>query len=191
MTNTGIRVNKVSVLVEDDMARISLYRTNTKVAEFWNNDIEVPDFSLTDVNKTVYQQYCRDVTINLLQNGGIEGLYYEEKKSDPEAVKKFGTSDFISTTRKMISDTFHEIFEDTYDDHIFDIKGGSDNLEVTERYKDGNIKFAEIWYDVTIDTTKLQILAEIKSGQMCKIKTMRYNDAEMSINASNIRRIMK
>ena len=91
------KVNRITVMLDEDEARITLYKTNTKLAEISNYDIDIPPFYESGAaNKSVYQAYCKEVVMNLLQNGGIEGYYYEEKqKSEDTTVgRKYGVGEF-------------------------------------------------------------------------------------------------
>ena len=77
------RVDKVTVLIgdDDDCAKISLYRNNEKLGETDTDVLHIPTYDQSGLpNKVIYQNYCKDYMINLLNNGGVDGFYYEPKQ---------------------------------------------------------------------------------------------------------------
>lgn len=181
------KVNKVTVAIDEDEARITLYKTNTKLAEFSNYDIDVPPFDISGAaNKTVYQSYCKDLVINLLQNGCIDGYYYEEKqKSEDTTVgRKFGTGEFGTAIRSKLVEIL-----DTMEIQ-YKIRDGEP--EVTERYKgDRMVKNGSITFDVEIDGIHISVLGEIKSGQICKPKHYTFGGTTYTLNETNLKRLVK
>lgn len=187
-----VRVNKISVNV-GDVTEITLYNNNKKLVMIINKDIGVPDYSvannIVDMTKPMYAQYCRDVVINLLKNGGIEGFYYEHKqKSDTDRVSKFDSSTFIGAAIKIVNDTISNMVDGT----VINMESHwvHDSTNVTSRYKNGYISYADLKIDVILtkgDTKiKLVIPVEIKSGQLCKPKKMFIGDKFINLNTTNI-----
>lgn len=180
------RVNKITVTVDKKYGdvKISLYKTNELLGTLSDYDLELPDFQTSGVSLKAYQSYCKDYVIELLNNDGIPGYYYEPKtegqsvKYDPGSFKK-GIIEYIDG---VIGDRYEYI-----------IPPFTERIESTERYKDGYIKNAVGEVDVRIKTYDVQftVISEIKSGQLCRPKVIKYKDEEFSFNITSINRIIK
>lgn len=180
-----IRVSKISVNVDKkyDDVKISLYKTNELLGILTDEDLNLPPFSTSEVSIKSYQSYCRDLVIELLNNGGIPGYYYEPK-SESNSIK-YDNSGFKSGIEKYVESIIGNKYGYTMP--------MTERLNVEERYKDGYIKNATAEFDVRLTQydIKFVILAEIKSGQLCRPKTIKYNDNEYSFNITNVGRIIK
>lgn len=180
-----IRINKISVTVNKkyDEVRISLYKTNDLLGILTEDDLDLPTFSASGVSIKAYQAYCKDLVIELLNNGGIPGFYYEPK-SENQSIKydqstfKIGVAEYISS-----------VLDDRYEYKI----PMTERIDVTERYKDGYIKDAIGEFDVKLTQYDINIvvISEIKSGQLCRPKIIKYDNAEYSFNITNVGRIIK
>lgn len=180
-----VRVNKITVNIDKkhDEVRISLYKTNDLLGILTNNDLGLPLFSSSGVSIKAYQAYCRDFVIELLNNGGISGFYYEPK-SENQSIK-YDQSTFKKGTVEYID----SILDDRYEYKV----PMTERIDITERYKDGYIKDAVGEFDVRLTQydIKIVVISEIKSGQLCKPKIIKYNDIEYNFNITNINRIIK
>lgn len=180
-----IRVSKISVNVDKrcDDVKISLYKTNDLLGILTDEDLNLPPFSMSEVSMKAYQAYCRDLVIELLNNGGIPGYYYEPK-SEGSSIK-YDNAGFKSGIEKYIE----SVIGDKYGYTI----PMTERLNVEERYKDGYIKNATAEFDVRLTQydIKITVLAEIKSGQLCRPRTMKYGEDEYSFNITNVGRIIK
>lgn len=179
------RVNRITVNINksSDDTIISLYKTNTLLGTINSDDLEIESFSKSGVSAKAYQAYCKDIVINLLDNGGIEGYYYDPKEE--RAGVKYGMSEFASACMEYVS----SIIGDNYD---WKRTHNDETLEI-EQYGDGYIKNAKGLFEISINGYELRlgILAEIKSGQMCRPRTFTYDDKEYTLNITNINRIVK
>lgn len=192
----GQRVNRVAVQLNGDGAIISLYRTNTKLGEVTNEDLAIPEFKQSNMpNKMVYMNYCRDFMINLLENGGIEGYYYEAKQTveDDGKPKKYDKATFENGAYNMLTKTMDTILGST---HIkYEIMRHDTQIEVTEKYKDNYVKYAKADFSVSIEAgNKCEVIivpVHMKSGQMCKPKTIIHDGIERSLNMTIINNIMR
>ena len=190
------RVNRVAVLLNGDGAIVSLYRTNTKLGEVSNEDLSIPNFKQSNMpNKMVYMNYCRDFMINLLENGGVEGYYYEAKQTvdDDGKPKKYDKGTFESGACDMLARTLDSILGST---HIkYEIMKYDTQVEVTEKYKDNYVKYAKADFSVSLEAgSKCEVIIipiYMKSGQMCKPKNIVYDGIERSLNMTTINNIMK
>ena len=194
-----MRVNKVTVYVGTEVGErsvITLYRTNSKLAEITNNKLDIPDFIDADVDKNTYQAYCKEVVINLLENGGIEGYHWEPKQteSDTTTVRKFDSSTFRTEAISRVVEILDSLTADTDITHDV-IKFRDDGVDITDRYKDKNIKFGSTnvtvnikRYDTTIQAT---IAVEIRSGQMCKPKIFTIDGIQHQLNITTLTRMFK
>lgn len=193
----GQRVNRVAVLLNGDGAIVSLYRTNTKLGEVTNVDLAIPDFKQSNMpNKMVYMNYCRDFMINLLENGGVEGYYYEAKQTveDDGKPKKYDKSTFTSASYHMLAKTLDSMLSSST--HIkYEVMHHDTQVEVTEKYKDNYVKYAKAVYSVSIESgDKCEVIlipVDMKSGQMCKPKTIVYDGIERSLNVTTINNILR
>lgn len=183
----AIRVNKVTASIEDEYSPgiVTLYRTNTKLAEITNDQLGVPDMFDAKVDKPTYLQYLKDLTIHLLEQGGIEGFYWEPKKVEQspdggQVVRKFTASQFREEAIKRLSAQMDAMVEDTNVTYkISQYK--EDGVNVTDRYKDGKVKYGSTIITATVGVDKpieIQIVAEIRSGQICKPKTFTTSDGQ-------------
>lgn len=181
----SIRVNKITVNVNKkyDETIISLYKTNELLGSLSEDELCLPLFSTCGVSLKAYQAYCKDFVIELLNNDGIPGYYYEPKQETQgvkytEYVFKSGVSEYIDS-----------ILADKYEYNV----RKTERIEVVDRYKDGYIKNAIGEFDVKLTQYDINIviISEIKSGQLCRPKVFMYNDCEYSFNVTNINRIIK
>ena len=179
------RVNRITVNVDKraDDTIISLYKTNTILGIINADDLEIESFQKSGVSLKAYQAYCKDIVINLLDNGGISGYYYdpkEERTGQKYGVSEFGTS-CIEYITGLIGDRYE--WKRNYDDDISEM----------EQYNDKYIKNAKGSFGISIVgfDIKLHVIAEIKSGQMCRPKIFVYNNTEYTLNITNINRVVK
>lgn len=193
----GQRVNRIAVLLNGDGAIVSLYRTNTKLGEVSNIDLAIPNFKESNMpNKMVYMNYCRDFMINLLENGGVDGYYYEAKQTidDDGKPKKYDKSTFESGAYNILIRTLDGILSSCT--HIkYDIMRHDTQIEVTEKYKDNYVKYAKADFSVSIESgNKCEVIiipVFMKSGQMCKPKVIIHDGIERSLNMTTINSIMR
>lgn len=193
----GQRVNRVAVLLNGDGAIVSLYRTNTKLGEVSNTDLGIPNFKQSSMpNKMVYMNYCRDFMINLLENGGVEGYYYEAKQTtdDDGKPKKYDKGTFESGAHDMLAKTLDSILGGNTSIK-YEIMKYDTQVEVTEKYKDNYVKYAKADFSVSLEAgSKCEVIivpVHMKSGQMCKPKTIVYDGIERSFNMTTINNIMR
>jgi hypothetical protein len=193
----GQRVNRVAVLLQGDGAIVSLYRTNTKLGEVTNLDLAIPNFKASNMpNKMVYMNYCRDFMINLLENGGVEGYYYEAKQTieDDGRPKKYDKSTFEGGAYNTLVKVMDNILNSSA--HIkYEIMRHDTQVEVTEKYKDNYVKYAKADFSVSLESgDKCEVIivpVYMKSGQMCKPKTIIHDGIERSLNMTTINSIMR
>lgn len=193
----GQRVNRVAVLLNGDGAIVSLYRTNTKLGEVSNEDLAIPNFKQSNMpNKMVYMNYCRDFMINLLENGGVEGFYYEPKQTteDDGKPKKYDKGTFESGAYDMLTRVMDGILNSSA--HIkYEIMKYDTQVEVTEKYKDNYVKYAKADFSVSLEAgDKCEVIivpVHMKSGQMCKPKMLVHDGIERSLNMTTINSIMR
>lgn len=180
-----VRVNKITVNVDRkyDETKISLYKTNELLGIFTDEDLNLPQFSMSGVSLKAYQAYCKDFVIALLDIDGIPGYYYEPK-ADGNSIK-YDSSVF----KKGVADYIQNIIGDNYEF----IMTTESNVESIDRYKDGYLQNATGEFDVKLTQfdLKFTVLAEIKSGQLCRPRIMRYEGTEFNFNITNISRIIK
>lgn len=193
----GQRVNRVAVLLNGDGAIISLYRTNTKLGEVSNLDLAIPNFKESNMpNKMVYMNYCRDFMINLLENGGVEGYYYEAKQTveDNGKPKKYDKSTFEGGAYDTLVKALDNILNSCT--HIkYEIMRHDTQIEVTEKYKDNYVKYAKADFSVSIESgSRCEVIiipVYMRSGQMCKPKIVIHDGIERSLNMTTINSIMR
>lgn len=181
------RVNRITVNIDkntDDVV-VSLYKNNIQLAIINACDLEIVSFQDSGVSMKAYQAYCKDIVINLLDNDGISGYYYDPKE-EHEGMK-YDMSAFSKSCMDYVADTINE---------NYDWKRTLDNKDevlVMEQYNDKFIKNAKCLFNIVLEgfNVNLQILAEIKSGQMCRPRVMVYNGKEYTFNITNINRIVK
>lgn len=195
VNNNGKRVNKITVSLDGDGARVSLYRTNTRLGEVYNTDISVPPFSESKLpNKQVYLEYCRETVTNLLKNDGIPGYYYDPSNHAVNSglPKKFDKSLLVVHGKTMVGNTVGDIV-DNIDDMQYNIAENEDmisKVSVSELYKDGYIKYGNVDFDVKLTyksaDKNIIVPVNIKSGQLCKSKVMMVDGIQKNINPTNI-----
>lgn len=180
-----IKVNRITVNVNRkyDETRISLYKTNELLGTLNEVDLDLPTFSQGGVSLKAYQAYCRDFIVELLDIGGIPGFYYEPKQENDSI--KYTPSIFKNGVDGYISD----LIGDKYEYKLL----MTERVDIKESYKDGYIKNATGEFDIRLEQfdIKICILSEIKSGQLCRPKIMKYGENEYSFNITNIGRIIK
>lgn len=178
----GIKVNHISVNVDKDKTKISLYKTNKLVGFFYGEDIGMGELSEYDVSLKAYQNYIRDLVINLLDNGGIDGYYYEQK-ADASIVKYNGET-FIKKMQEYIND----IIGKKYQFMLFK----DYNME-TEMYKDGYIKnaIAKMRLILKNENIEMKIVCIIRSGQACRPKTIEFKGEEYPFNITAVNKLVK
>lgn len=147
-------------------------------------------------NKMVYMNYCRDFMINLLENGGVEGFYYEAKQTveDDGKPKKYDKSLFQSGAYDMLTKTMDNVLASC--SHIkYEVMKHDTQVDVTEKYKDNYVKYAKAIHSVSIESgEKCEVIivpVYMKSGQMCKPKTIVYDGVERSLNMTTINNILR
>ena len=176
------KINRITVQVdmEEDEAIINLYKTNQLIGRVEYQKIDILSPRDSELSIKAYCEYAKDVMINLIENGGLNGFYYEEKQKI-EGIK-FGMSEFRSGTKDFISKILDEIeFTMT----------GNDTNQLVEQYGDGFIKNATVDFGIAIKDIRLQVRSEIKSGQLCRPRTMIYDGEEQVFNITNVKHIMK
>jgi hypothetical protein len=180
-----LRVNRITVNIDkqNDDTVISLYKTNTLLGTINADDLEIDSFKRSGVSAKAYQLYCRDIVINLLDNGGIDGYYYDPK-DEREGVKYDATSfatACMGYVENVLGDNYN--WKRTYNDEVSSM----------EQYSDNYIKNAKGLFEIRIEgyEVSLQIVAEIKSGQMCRPRAFMHNGNEYTFNITNINRLMK
>lgn len=169
-----------------------MYRTNSKLVEIDSNDLGIPLMcDVPEVGKIKYQQYCKDTAIHLLEQGGIEGYYWEPKKKqevvDGKAVvRKFNKSTFrqeaINRLSNMLADIGTEFTINQYVDEEVTVDG---------LYKDGNIKYGSTIITAKINSTIIKVKFELRSGQMCKPKQFQVDNVTYAFNTTNINKLVK
>lgn len=192
------RVNKITGSFNTDGGvTISLYRTRNKLGTVTNEELNIPSMEESGAqNKNVYMTYCKDFVINLLKNDGIEGYYYDDTNTSEQSANgypsKFNKADFIKYSGIMITDTICKLLGDGYNVMV----GAKEphDVNVTESYKDGMIKYASIPLNVAIATdafiADVVIPAEIRSGQLCKPKTFMGDNEEYKFNITNLKKFL-
>lgn len=184
-TMENIRVNKITVNVDKKYGgvKISLYKTNTLLGTLTEDDLDLPLFTESGVSLKAYQMYCKDFVIELLNKDGIPGFYYEQK-SENKSIKYSN-----STFKSGVTDYIKSMLGDRYEYKVL----MTERLDITERYKDGCIKNATGEFDVRLTQydIKIVVVSEIKSGQLCRPRVIKYNGTEYSFNITNVGRIIK
>jgi hypothetical protein len=181
----GIRVNKITVSVDtkDNDTKISLYRTNQLLGSLTDDELHIESFEESGVSVKAYQMYCKDVVINLLDNGGIKGFYYEPK-TEATSIKYT-----ISEFRNKCKDYITGVVGDTYEFNMTQ----NDIEHSIDRYKDKYIKDATVDFEVLLKqyNIRFKVRAEIRSGQACRPKVFIYNNTEFNFNVTNINKVVK
>lgn len=181
--NTGIRVNKISVSIDKYDTRISLYKNNQLLGYLYADDIGIDAVSEYSVSVKAYQMYIKDVIINLLDNGGFEGYYYEPKQEGNSI--KYDNNLFLRKSEEYVRD----VIGDKYD---FILTTGDNEIQA-DRYKNGYIKDAVAGFILIIKGYDIRVVlnCQIKSGQLCRPKTFEYDGIEYNFNITNINKIVK
>lgn len=184
MENGDVRINKITVNVDKyDSVRIALYKTNELIGALTEEDLNLPLYSESGVSKKAYLAYVKDFTIELMNIGGIPGYYYEPK-SEGDSIK-YDPSVF----RNGVGEYIGNIIGDKYEFQQM----LTDRINIIEQYKDKYIKEATGEFDIKLtqfDIT-ITVISEIKSGQLCRPRTMMYDGNEYSFNVTNVGRIIK
>lgn len=179
------RVNRITVNINkvSDNTTISLYKTNTLLGTINADDLDIVSFCNSKVSAKAYQAYCKDVIINLLDNDGIDGYYYDPKE-EREGVK-YGMSEFASACMTYVENIIGDSYgwKRTYNDEVLDIN----------QYSDKYIKNAKALFEILINgyDLRLKVVAEIKSGQMCRPKVFICGEDEYTFNITNVNRVIK
>lgn len=178
----GIRVNKISVKADKYDTTISLYKTNQLVGYLYADDVGVDPISKYNISLKAYQTYIRDLVINLLDNGGIPGYYYEPKQES--AGVKYDVQSFLQKTteyvKSVIGDNYNFILNQDFD------------ME-RENYKNGGINNATAKFTLILndENIRMKLVGQIRSGQWCRPRTIIYKDQELSFNITNINKIVR
>lgn len=181
-----VRVNKVTVVVDDDRAYITMYRTNTRLCEFTNRELEVPDPRDSGVDKQTYQSYCKELVIHLLERDGFEKYYWEPKAEVPDnVVRKYDTSSFKTQAMEKVSTMLSEFGAE------HQIQKWKEDQEITERYKDMSVKYGYVNVWATVAGKDICVKVEVRSGQMCKPKTFTVDGDERQFNATTIKKLLR
>lgn len=188
------RVNHIAVNVGNCITDISLYRTNQKLGELTNRDLDIPAFEDCGLdNKMLYANFCRDFVIHLLNRGGIDGFYYEAKQEvTDDTPRRFDNSNLMKTATDTVTRILTEMLEGTQ------AKLQSCTIaqvDVQDRYKDKYIRNGKV--DVICNLKypdkydlQLTIPVEIKSGQLCKPKEMHTPTETYKLNITNIKMLL-
>lgn len=178
-----IKVNKITVNVDtkECESTISLYKTNQLICRFKPYELGLKEYDEYNVSIKAYQLYVKDYMINLISNGGISGLYYEEKQSN---------------SIKYDMQTFRNKINDYIKNTLGDIKyrmNHNDIEDEMERYSNKFIKNATVRFGVSLldSDISFSIVGNIKSGQLCRPRIMVYNDDELQFNITTIKRLVK
>lgn len=189
------RVNKISVNVDDEFTVITLYRTNQKIGETTNEELNIPAFIDCGLDsKTLYANFCRDFVIHLLNHGGIDGFYYEAKQEAKDDIpRRFDNGVFIKTA----TDTVTKILTDMFEDTQMKLQSCTvAQIDVKNRYQDKYIRDGEadvicnIKYPDEYDL-QLVIPVEIRSGQLCRPKEMHTPTDTYKLNITNMKALSK
>lgn len=179
------RVNRITVNIDkqNDDTVISLYKTNTLLGIINADDLGIESFKKSGVSAKAYQLYCRDVVINLLDNGGIDGYYYDPKE-EREGIK-YDASSLATACMGYI--------ENVIGDNYNWKRTHNDDISIIDQYSDNYIKNARGLFGIRIEgyEANIKVVAEIKSGQMCRPRSFIYNNDEYVFNITNINRLMK
>lgn len=174
------KINRITVSIdtEEDDAVINLYKTNELVGTIHYEQLNLVSPLDSQLSKKAYSDYAKDVTINLIDNGGLAGYYYEEKQK-VEGIK-YDMSVFRDSAKEFIDKVIDIPHRMTYSNVDADI----------ERYESGFIKNAQADFPVVVDGTEILVRCEIRSGQMCRPRLMFHNDNEYTFNITNVKRIL-
>lgn len=184
--NMCIRVNRITVNVDTkyDEVKVSLYKTNELLGTLSDEDLELPRYTTSGVSLKAYQTYCKDFVIELMNNGGIPGLYYEPKQS----IDRVKYND--ATFKSGIAEYIKSMIDERYEYKLL----MTERINVVDRYADGYISNATGEFDIRLtqfNNIVITILSDIKSGQLCRPKKMVFNGYEYGFNITNIGQIIK
>jgi len=193
------RINKITATFMGDGVSMSLYRTHNKIGTLTNSDIDIKPFAESGAaNKPAYMAYCKETLINLLQNGGVEGYYYDPKPQNEQAEsgmpRKFDANTFAQWSKQIVLDVTGKMELPGIAVGISD----KQDIEpkVDERYKDGAIKYGstiipiEIKYDSQPNINAI-VTVQIRSGQLSKPKKFVVGDKELGLNPTAIKSLVK
>lgn len=179
------RISKISVNIDqdEDVATISLYKTNQAMGTFTHDKLGIVSPGDSGVSMKAYQLYCKDVAIQMLNNNGIDGLYYEPKDETVDhAIYDF--TEFKRLTLEFVSKILGDMeFKPTF----------NETTNLFEQSKSKSIKNASADFEIAlIDANmKIKIRGEIKSGQICKPKIMIYGEEEIQFNITNVKKLIR
>ena len=122
---------------------------------------------------------------DLLENGGVEGFYYEEKQSTGQQTK-FSTSEFMSESRRRIKEAIKNWFDE--EPKMIEYE---DQYVVSEKYKDGTPKNISGTFKVRFRNREFTVLNDMKSGQVTSPKRLIYKEENMPFNMTTIKSICK
>ena len=181
-----LKVNRITVNIDKgaDETIISLYKTNQILATINTDDLGIETFSESKVSAKAYQTYCKDIIINLLDNDGIPGYYYDPKE------ERSGIKYDVGAFGKACMDYVAGVIGDKYN---WKRTVTEPNIIDMEQYGDKYIKNAKATFEILIEgfDCKIQVVAEIKSGQMCRPRIFLYNDMEYQFNITTITKLLK
>lgn len=181
-----VRVNKVTVTVDDDMAYITMYRTNTRLCEFTSRELEIPAPKNSGVDRQTYQAYCKELVIHLLEHDGFEGYYWGPKAEIPDrAVRKYDASSFRARAIEKVSAMLNEFGAE------YQIQKWKEDQEITERYKDMSVKYGYVNVWAVVAGKDICVRVDVRSGQMCKPKTFTIDGDERQFNTTTIKKLSK
>lgn len=181
-----IRVNRITVNVDTkyDEVKVSLYKTNELLGTLSDEDLELPRYTTSGVSLKAYQTYCKDFVIELMNNGGIPGFYYEPKQS----IDRVKYNDV--TFKSGIAEYIKSMIDERYEYKLL----MTERINVADRYADGYISNATGEFDIKLtqfNNIVITILSDIRSGQLCRPKKMVFNGYEYGFNITNIGQIIK
>lgn len=192
------RVNKVTGSFNaDGGVTLTLYRTRNKLGTITNTELNIPTMEESGAqNKNVYMAYCKDFVINLLKNDGIEGYYYDDTQKSEQSANglpsKFNKDSFIKYSKEIVESTIGKLLGDGY--QAMSSNKEAHDVNVTESYKDGMIKYANVTLDVAIandvSVVDIKVPMEIRSGQLCKPKVFITNEEEKKFNVTNLKKLL-
>lgn len=191
----GERVNRITAVFNtEDGVTMTLYRTHTKLLELSNKDIAVDSFKESGtVNKPAYMLYCKETLVNLLENGGVTGYYYDPKNNSEQSKSgipsKFNEGTFIDWAKTTVMGILDGM--DLGENIVPDICDVEMMAHVTERYKDGNIKYASVNVPVRFNSVLAKVPVDIKSGQLTKPKKIEVKDEMKGFNPTTIKALVK
>lgn len=181
--NTGIRVNKISVSMDKYDTKVSLYKNNQLLGYLYADDLGLDPVNKYNVSIKAYQTYIKDMVINLLDNGGFNGYYYEPKQENMSV--KYDNGSFLKRSREYVED----VIGDRYD---FILTNDNNEIEA-DRYNSGYIKDALVGFTLILKgyDIRMTLKCQIKSGQWCRPRVFEYDGIEYNFNITNINKVVK